>query len=64
MGIDNQELPVPFHLLSAGLDNSEISYICNLERSSLKERYKNYQLKQRNEKNAKSKCTTIEKLRK
>ena len=48
-GIDKQIFSVPFHLLTANLESSEDNYICNLEQSFLKERYKNFQLQQRNE---------------
>ena len=48
LGIDKQILSVPFYLLTANLENSEDSYIRNLEQSFLKERYKNFQLQQRN----------------
>ena len=49
LGIDKQVLSVPFQLLTASLESSENSYIRNLEQIYLKERYKNYQLQQRNE---------------
>ena len=49
LGINKQIVSVPFHLLTANLKNSEDNYIRNLEQSFLKERYKNYQLQQRNE---------------
>ena len=49
LGIDKQIFSVPFYFLTANLENSEDSYIRNLEQSFLKERYKNFQLQQRND---------------
>ena len=49
LGIDKQIISVPFHFLTANLDSSDDNYIRNLEQSFLKERYKNFQLQQRNE---------------
>ena len=49
LGLDKQILSVPFFLLAANLENSEDSYIRNLEQSFLKERYKNFQLQLRND---------------
>ena len=49
LGIDKQILSGPFQFLTANLKTSENSYIRNLEQSFLKERYKTYQLQQRNE---------------
>ena len=42
LGIDKQNLSVPFYLLTGNLENSEDSYIRNLEQSFLKERYKTF----------------------
>ena len=49
LGIDEQILSVTFYLLTANLENSEDSYIRNLKQSFLKERYKNFQIQQRND---------------
>ena len=49
LGFDKQIFSVPFYFLTINLDNSEDSDIRNLEQSFLKERYKNFQLQQRND---------------